>query len=66
MDAHAKMKPPEDIFMICRIATTVSSVEQVMAAAEKIVAIKRMFFGARWYVCVRHARASVFVIYTRE
>jgi hypothetical protein len=37
--------------MICRIATTVSSAEQVMAAAEKIVAIKRMFFGSEM-VCL--------------
>jgi hypothetical protein len=33
------MKPPVDIFMMCRITTTESSAEHVMAVAEETVVI---------------------------
>jgi hypothetical protein len=59
------MKPPVDIFMICSIATTESSAEQVMAAAEEIVVITTLKEAKQRYVCVRDARAAAFVIYTQ-
>jgi hypothetical protein len=59
------MKPLVDIFKICSIATTESSAEQVMAAAEEIVVITTLKEAKQRYVCVRDARAAAFVIYTQ-